>query len=119
MKWREQAACRDVDPAIFFPERGEDTRLAKSICAECPVVAECLDYALHAGLKFGIFGGKSERQRRLLRRDLIDPIAVYVPSGRCGTNAGYTAHRRRAEPACDSCKAAHALVHALRAEGVA
>ena len=45
LSWRELAACRGLNPAVFFPERG-DTRgveYAKSICAGCDVQVECLD----------------------------------------------------------------------------
>ncbi|MGA0895430.1 MAG: WhiB family transcriptional regulator, partial [Ilumatobacteraceae bacterium] len=31
--WRPLAACRSHDPALWFPERGHDTRQAKAICA--------------------------------------------------------------------------------------
>ncbi|PRX45914.1 transcription factor WhiB [Prauserella shujinwangii] len=72
--WRDYAACRDEDPELFFPvsELGPGARQtaeAKSVCARCPVRAECLDYAIDEGLDFGIFGGTTERERReLLRR---------------------------------------------------
>lgn len=68
MSWTDRAACRNEDPELFFPERGEDTGTAKAICASCSVRAECLEYALENGEQFGIWGGKSERQRRGLRR---------------------------------------------------
>lgn len=66
--WMQLAACRGVDPALFFPERGASTREAKAACAVCPVQAECLDYAMDNGLKFGIWAGLSERERRRIRR---------------------------------------------------
>lgn len=66
--WQERGACLNVDPELFFPERGASTREAKSVCAHCEVKAECLEYALVNGEKFGIWGGLSERERRRLRR---------------------------------------------------
>ena len=66
--WTARAACRGIDPGLFYPARGESTREAKDICAGCLVRVECLDYALTAGEKFGIWGGKSERERRRIRR---------------------------------------------------
>lgn len=66
--WRQRAACRGLDPEIFFPERGESTREAKAVCAGCPVRPECLEYALDAREVNGIWGGKSERERRSIRR---------------------------------------------------
>lgn len=67
-EWLERAACAGVDPALFFPGRGEETKSARAICAGCPVREDCLEYALRTGEKFGIWGGKSERERRRLRR---------------------------------------------------
>jgi WhiB family redox-sensing transcriptional regulator len=67
-RWQEQANCLGVDPDLFFPERGASTREAKSVCRGCEVRAECLEYALRHGEKFGIWGGLSERERRRVRR---------------------------------------------------
>jgi WhiB family redox-sensing transcriptional regulator len=64
--WRLAAACRGLDPKLFFPERGEDASTAKAVCARCPVRAECL--ADGFAEKSGIWGGTSERERRQLRR---------------------------------------------------
>jgi WhiB family redox-sensing transcriptional regulator len=64
--WMSGALCSQTDPEAFFPERGHSSRAAKRICAVCPVRPECLEFALSARLRFGIFGGLSERQRRKL-----------------------------------------------------
>jgi len=64
--WVEDALCAQTDPEVFFPEKGGSTREAKAVCAACFVAAECLDYALTAGERFGIWGGSSERERRKL-----------------------------------------------------
>jgi len=66
--WQEHGACVGVDQAIFFPERGESTALAKAYCRVCPVQDECLDHALAVPEKVGIWGGLSERERRRIRR---------------------------------------------------
>ena len=66
--WHVDAACRGANQDIFFPERGESTAPAKAVCATCPVAAECLQYAVDELIKYGIWGGKSERERRTLRR---------------------------------------------------
>lgn len=67
-EWRRDANCLGVDPELFYPERGASTREAKEVCRGCAVRAECLDYAIAAGEKFGIWGGTSERERRRIRR---------------------------------------------------
>jgi WhiB family transcriptional regulator, redox-sensing transcriptional regulator len=68
MSWQDLANCRGADPDLFFPERGASTRTAKSICRECSVQDECLEYAIVGSEKFGIWGGLSERERRKIRR---------------------------------------------------
>lgn len=69
LAWQDYANCRGADADLFFPERGASTRKAKSICGACEVRAECLDYAVDMGEKFGIWGGLSERERRRVRRE--------------------------------------------------
>lgn len=71
--WRALGACRGIDPAIFFPERGESCVEAKAVCAGCPVRGECLDFALDVGEHFGIWGGTSERERQRMRRGRRGP----------------------------------------------
>ncbi|WP_446724820.1 WhiB family transcriptional regulator [Microbacterium sp. CFBP 13617] len=67
--WVAEAACAEMDPEAFFPERGDSTVDAKRICRSCPVQPECLAYALRTKEPSGIWGGKSPRERgALLRR---------------------------------------------------
>ncbi len=70
--WREQAACRGVDPSIFFPP-GDSERVkssvydrARAVCAACPVRLACLKE--HLDEDHGCWGGTSPRERRDLRR---------------------------------------------------
>lgn len=63
-------ACAGQRPEAFFPERGESIEDARVFCRVCPVQRECLEYALRNGEKHGIWGGKSERERRRLRRSI-------------------------------------------------
>ncbi len=65
--WQKDASCRGTDPELFFPDKGKPQREAKIVCNGCPVKAECLDYAIKNGEKFGIWGGMSERERRRIR----------------------------------------------------
>lgn len=66
--WVSRAACRDMDTELFYPTRGESVREAKAVCARCPVIEECLEWALAVPEKFGIFGGLSALERRQMRR---------------------------------------------------
>ena len=71
--WRGDALCAEVDQGIFFPEVGEPTTAAKAVCGRCTVRAECLEYALDLGIRDGIWGGMSVRERRSVRTE-PDPI---------------------------------------------
>lgn len=65
--WRDKAACRGADSDVFFPERGESADPARQVCARCPVRQPCLVYALDEKIAHGIWGGLTERERRVLR----------------------------------------------------
>lgn len=67
MAWKIGALCAQIDPDMFFPEKGESTREAKRICLGCDIKNKCLEYALDNGERFGIWGGLSERERRRLK----------------------------------------------------
>jgi WhiB family redox-sensing transcriptional regulator len=73
-RWRDQAACLDEDPELFFPEQGEwaKARQAKAVCQQCAVRGPCLHDALNGPQathdETGIFGGTTPRERRGLRR---------------------------------------------------
>jgi len=66
--WHDLARCAETDPEMFFPDKGESVRPAKRVCAGCEVRAECLQDALDHGERFGVWGGLSERERRVLAR---------------------------------------------------
>jgi WhiB family redox-sensing transcriptional regulator len=90
-EWQEQARCADTDTNYFYyedysaigrqsktvngktftieeevraEERLQIEREVKAICALCPVINECLSHALSVPERYGIWGGKSERERR-------------------------------------------------------
>lgn len=66
--WSQQAACRGLDPEIFYPVSDEDAGEAKEICEACPVRQPCLESALVEREKYGVWGGLTERERRRLLR---------------------------------------------------
>jgi WhiB family redox-sensing transcriptional regulator len=66
--WQERASCNQAAPDEWFPKKGESPTMAKRICAGCPVVDECLAYALEHDERFGVWGGKSERERQRIKR---------------------------------------------------
>ncbi len=75
--WQPVALCRGNHSHLFFPpstterkdERERRELRAKSICRVCPVVDECLEYAIAIKEPYGIWGGltESERRQRLSR----------------------------------------------------
>lgn len=72
--WRSQATCRDTDPELFFPVGTTGQALlqiakAKSVCCQCPVHTQCLEFALETNQDTGIWGGTSEEERRQMRRE--------------------------------------------------
>ncbi len=66
--WRDSAACRGIDPDVFYPVSDEEAEAAKSICAICPVREPCLEYALANRERDGVWGGATERERRRMIR---------------------------------------------------
>ena len=71
--WRDEAACRDVDPQLFFPlgsspEALEQLYRAKAICGACTVAQECLIFAVTTNQEYGVWGGLDEEERREVRR---------------------------------------------------
>lgn len=68
LSWRQRAACRGVDPDIFYPSSDEEAEEAKAICRVCPVREACLEYALVNRERDGVWGGATERERRRMIR---------------------------------------------------
>ena len=71
--WRDRSACRDTDPALFFPVGTtgialEQIAAAKAVCRECEVRGACLEFALATNQESGVWGGTSEEERRKLRK---------------------------------------------------
>lgn len=74
--WQRDAACRKVEIGhstrarvhAFFPDRGRPAERAKAVCATCPVWRECLEYALGDHEREGVWGGTTEKERRVILR---------------------------------------------------
>lgn len=70
--WRKHTACAPDrwpgrDPATHVNEWYDTTPFARSVCARCPVRAECADQAINDGEhNYGLFGGLTYIQRRPL-----------------------------------------------------
>lgn len=66
--WMADAVCAQADPDAWFPEPYVVPTLAKRVCSSCPVIMDCLEFALATDQRFGVWGGLSEREREPLRR---------------------------------------------------
>ena len=66
--WRYSAACIGMALDVFFPASEDACDEAKAVCATCPVRRPCLGDAMRNGLE-GIWGGTTERERRVMRRE--------------------------------------------------
>jgi WhiB family redox-sensing transcriptional regulator len=70
--------CRQVDPDLFFPigyQAGRPNAAqvarqnqAKAICRSCPVIGDCLTWALDTGDDVAVLGGTTPAERRAIRR---------------------------------------------------
>lgn len=65
--WMTERACAGIPVSVFFPSDSHGVAVAKKICGRCPVRPECLEHAIDNGELYGIWGGRSERQRKLGR----------------------------------------------------
>ncbi|HYP23903.1 MAG TPA: WhiB family transcriptional regulator [Actinomycetota bacterium] len=62
--WQDQAACKTLPLEVFFPPAEQEAEAAKAICSGCTVREPCLEAALAAGERFGIWGGMSSDERQ-------------------------------------------------------
>lgn len=78
----DEPACDASMVDLFFPEAeikddssGRKRRPranyeeARAVCATCPERTPCLDYALRHRIDFGMWGGKTPRERREIRSE--------------------------------------------------
>lgn len=87
--WRHAAICRFEDPELFFPLGEEHTSSqaptgpvqtqqdeAKAVCRACPVVSECLAWAIESGQDFGVWGATTPEERRAFKRRTPDRFQI-------------------------------------------
>lgn len=79
----DSTPCRSSDPEEYFPLVGakvpkpdgarfaEEATRARDLCKGCPVVAECLELALRGHGPCGVWGARSEWERRLIRVERV------------------------------------------------
>jgi len=78
-EWSHRAKCHGLPGNLFYAEyqhNNSQVQEARSVClgthpdhpGVCPVIQECLDYAINNGERYGVWGGCSERERRRIKR---------------------------------------------------
>jgi WhiB family redox-sensing transcriptional regulator len=85
-EWQLRGACREADPTLFFhpegergPARRNRDAAAKSVCASCPVLAQCREHALAVREPYGVWGGLTEDDRETISAtERRHPIFVAV-----------------------------------------
>lgn len=105
MDWRERAACCAVDPELFFPVGSTGPALdqladAKSVCHRCPVIGQCLAWALDTGQRAGVWGGLGEAERyelHQMHRTVHARTCLISVRSRTGVPAGVRPHGTRHE----------------------
>ncbi|MER5635869.1 WhiB family transcriptional regulator [Kitasatospora sp. NPDC002227] len=88
--WHTGAACRRDEAGLFFAPSKEPTaaRLAreeqaKQVCARCPVLLECREHALLQPEPYGVWGGLTAAERRVvLARRRRRETEIRVPAAR-------------------------------------
>lgn len=80
-RWMKDAACRGLSH-LFFPEAAERPQarerreaMARQVCAQCPVLETCREFAREQH-EYGFWGGESEDERHAAGYRLIAPIGV-------------------------------------------
>ncbi len=71
LPFSNDAACLGSDTNQFFISTGESSKPAKAICKDCKVRKECLDWAIKYKITFGVWGGKTVRERRKITKELV------------------------------------------------
>jgi WhiB family redox-sensing transcriptional regulator len=66
--WMRDGLCREHPDVSFYAELGESLEPARAVCGNCLVRDECLDHTLEHQERYGLWGGKSPRERQAMRR---------------------------------------------------
>ena len=66
LEWFKQAACTNTDSKVFYHNNIVDDLKAIGVCLDCPVMDECLEFAIKHE-EHGVWGGTTERERNKIR----------------------------------------------------
>ena len=88
MSWIEQALCAEIDPELFFPDKGGPARDAIKVCKRCPVQEPCLQFAIDNRIIDGIWGGQVPNQRKRKHAPYRDPLHCAAGHPKTAENVG-------------------------------
>ena len=93
-RWADHAKCASEDADALFATSSAQREM-RDICQDCPVRIYCLADALQSNMRYGLWGGLTERERRQLLRakpnypdwyesimTSSDPLCVALREGR-------------------------------------
>lgn len=118
--WAE-AACAGysykwgVNPDAFYPTATQHSDpAATELCNTCPIIDDCLQWALHHEA-WGVWAGTFPEQRQAMRKRsniLLEPVPNNLepatprraPTPECGTLAAAQRHQARGEPIDAQCR---------------
>ena len=68
LAWRSEAACRNMNLDLFYPEIGEKIAPeVRAACAQCPVFDQCYNHAIEHE-QYGFWAGTTITDRQRLRK---------------------------------------------------
>ena len=103
-RFNGDALCAEVDPELFFPDKGGSAKAAKNVCARCDVRDQCLAWALEH-TEAGVWGMTSDTERRDMKKKIRRTGRFPKPIEH-GTERGAAQHKRRGEDPCTHCATA-------------
>ena len=90
-RWMLKASCASHDRDLWFPGPQHINALravqarAKAICQTCPVIDDCLAYALTNDIKHGTWGGLTVKERSKIRGCYPKPSLFSTEKGPIST----------------------------------
>ena len=104
--WRDDAACLNYDPELWFSLDHDDKLRAKAICSACPVREACVTYATTRTprTRDGIWGAF----------DMTTKYERAIANGETHTHTCKQGHTYIGRGGCDECRRARRRAAAAR-----
>jgi WhiB family redox-sensing transcriptional regulator len=63
--WQDKAACNGMDSSVFLSGVASRIAIAKAVCATCPVIDDCLRFAIdNEDFEPHVYGGMTGAERK-------------------------------------------------------